>query len=157
MPCPAWPAERVRRRSFLKLGAITASGALLLGAVPALGTDERRVVEALAATIFAGVPLGELDVFAAYLRTLEALPLAVQLQGRGLMRALEWEPLVWHGGRFSHLAPDERARFLDTLATSDLYPRRLLAHGAKQLLAMAVYQHPAAWKLLDYDGPLVGR
>ena len=147
----------MERRAFLKLGAITASGALILGAVPALGTDERRGVEALAATIFAGVPLGEIDVFGAYQRTLSNLPLAVRLQVRGLVRGLEWEPLVTHGSRFSRLDPPERTAFLDAMATSDLYPRRLMAHGIKQVLAMAVYQHDATWALLGYDGPTVGR
>ncbi|MCP4807356.1 MAG: gluconate 2-dehydrogenase subunit 3 family protein [Proteobacteria bacterium] len=147
----------MQRRSFLKLGAITASGALLLGAVPALGTDERRTVEALAATLFAGVPLGDIDLWASFQTTLQPLPLAVRLQVRGLLRGLEWEPVVRYGGRFSRLEPEDRIAFLDALSTSDLYPRRLMAHGIKQVLAMSVYQHDATWKILGYDGPLVGR
>ena len=129
----------------------------MLGAVPALGSDEDRVVEVLAATFFPGVPLGDIDVVGAFHATLAELPRSVQVQARGLLRALEWEPVLRHGGRLSRLDPGDREAFLVGLATSPIYGRRLLAHGAKQLLAMAVYQHDATWQILGYDGPLVGR
>jgi len=145
----------MERRAFLKLGVLGTSGALVLGAVPALGTDEQRVVEALAAAIFAGVPLGELDVVGAYERSLAVLPRSVRWQARGLMRALEWEPVLRYGARFSRLTPSDRQAFLTGMATSSLYSRRLMVHGAKQLLAMATYQQEPAWKLMGYDGPLL--
>lgn len=145
----------MERRAFLKFGALGCGGALLLGAVPTLGTESERVVEVLAASLFAGVPLGDLDVVGAFRRSLAPLPRAVQWQARGLLRALEWEPVLRYGARLTRLDPASRQDFLEGLATSSIYGRRLMVHGAKQLLAMSVYQQEPAWRLMGYDGPLL--
>ncbi|HJN72587.1 MAG TPA: hypothetical protein QGF58_01520 [Myxococcota bacterium] len=150
----------MERRAFLKLGALGCSGALILGAVPSLGavwlsTEDARVIEVLAASLFAGVPLGDIDVVGAFTRSIAPLPRSIRWQARGLLRALEWEPVMRYGSRLSRLDPTTRDDFLVGMATSPLYPRRLALHGAKQLLAMAVYQHDATWKLMGYDGPLL--
>ncbi|MCB9766041.1 MAG: gluconate 2-dehydrogenase subunit 3 family protein [Alphaproteobacteria bacterium] len=147
-------ALRLSRRQAL--GFLAGGAALALGGAPLATTDERAVLAAVAARLFLGSPgAGDARVVDASMACLSALPVATRLQVRGLLRAVQWEPLTRYGGRFTELSHEQQDDFLRQLATSDHYLRRLMFHGLKQLCAMGHYQHDRAWGVMGYGGPLV--
>ena len=150
------------RRAF-GFGVFGTASLLVLGGLP-LGwmlVDELRFLDAAVEACFPPVPglptAAEVGASKAIQRTLEAVPASVALQARGLFRAIEGLPLLSHGKPFSSLSQPQRTAILQDLAESSLYPRRLLAHGLKQMCAMGYWQNPRTWSHLGYDGPLVGR
>ena len=59
--------------------------------------------------------------------------------------------------RFSRLSPAEQDRVLASLESS---PEGLLRggfDGLKSLVFMGYYRDPRTWRIVGYDGPLVGR
>lgn len=64
---------------------------------------------------------------------------------------------VLRAARFTHLAPDDQDRVLAALESSSSDLLRGGFDGLKSLLFMGYYRDPRTWKIIGYDGPLVGR
>ncbi len=150
------------RRAVLGIGFATGVLLVTVGAGPWLATPERDVLTAALDRLFdpgehtAPTPreVGAVQAAEAYIAS---LPSRERWLCRGLFRTLEWETLVTHGHRFTHLTPEAQDEVLRGLATSILYPRRLVFAALKQIGAMGYYQHRATWTHLGYPGPWVGR
>jgi len=144
------------------LGLAGAAAALGLGLLPMAAADEDAVIDALLDALLGveGTPapapaeVGSRRAFRAYI---DGLPPGLRLQIRGLLRGLEWRALLTGGARLTAMDLDARRGLFTGMATSPLYPERLLAHAVRQLASLAYYQHRATWTRLGYPGPLLVR
>lgn len=59
--------------------------------------------------------------------------------------------------RFTRLGPEDQDRTLAALEASSVDLLRAGFEGLKSLVFMGYYRDPATWRILGYDGPLVGR
>lgn len=148
------------RRGF-GFGLLGSTALLAAGALPlAWSVDEDAVLIVAILTLYPpadGRPSPtDVDAPGNLRAYLAKVPPGTAWEARGLLRLIEWGALS-AGGRFTHLDEAARLAYLSGLATSRLYPERLMAHSLKQLCAVAYWQHPKTWVYLGYDGPLVGR
>jgi len=157
------PSPRsLTRRSFIGLGLATGLILATVGACPGLSTRERDVLSAALDRLFdpgehtAPAPreVGAVEAAEAYIA---ALPARERWLCRGLFRTLEWETVFTRGRRFTRLEPEVQDEVLRGMATSPLYPRRLVFAALKMIGAMGYYQHDATWTHLAYPGPWVAR
>ena len=149
-------------RRGLGLGLAGAAAALGVGALPLSLADEDEVLDALFDALLGveGSPAptpAEVDASAAFRAYVAGLPLNLRLQIRGLLRALEWRARVTAGARLTRLDRGARRALLQEMATSPLYPERLMVFAVRQLTSLAYYQHRATWTRLGYPGPLLDR
>ena len=126
--------------------------------VPGLGAG-RLVTDAfrsLAELLVGGVPErpGGLDCdrlvvsFKGYIAT---LPLPMRAGLVWGLRALEFSPLLLGQHRFSRLAAQERARFLNSLERSRYYPLRAFLLGLKSAVVMVCFDDPAVESAIGYS------
>ena len=59
--------------------------------------------------------------------------------------------------RFSRLGPEDQDRVLATIEASPSDELRAGFEAAKSLVMMGYYRDPRTWRIVGYDGPLVGR
>lgn len=144
------------RRSVLRLGFLTALGFTVLGLTPVIRTSQAKVLENALDPIF-GTSSSIPSAVEAIQRYLALLPPRQQWQVRGLLRAVEWGPILSRGRRFTRLEPVERADWLARLSRSRSALNRQIFTALKQLGAMGIYQLDANWKALGYPGPLLER
>jgi hypothetical protein len=64
---------------------------------------------------------------------------------------------VGKGARFSELAPEDQDRVLEALETSPIILLRGAFAAIKSLVFMGYYRDARTWKIVGYDGPLIGR
>ncbi len=153
---PTDSTASLSRRSVLRLSFFSALGLAALGVTPVIQTSQRKVLEA-AFDLILGVSsaeTGAIDATAAYLRL---LPSKQQWQIRGLIRAVEWGPVVSTGRRFTRLETQDQERWLNQLAQSSSPIRRQIFSALKQLGAMGNYQSDSTWEKIGYPGPLLER
>jgi hypothetical protein len=81
---------------------------------------------------------------------LAARPPALRRQLLVFVRFVQWLPLLRHGGRFTHLAPEPRRRFLEGLQNSRLLLIRRGTWGLRTLLLMGYYARAAAARTIGY-------
>ena len=179
---PAAPTARTSRRRFLALAGgalVAASGAVAVVrtrgyAIPAevlaklevLSAWQYVVVQHVARRIAApdrddpSIPTpDETDVVGFVDGYVARLPPALK---RDLLRALAFvehlAPLgVGCASRFTRLSPDDQDRVLASLESSDQDLLRGAFDGLKSLVFMGYYRDPRTWRILAYDGPIVGR
>jgi D-cysteine desulfhydrase len=162
------PARLARRRVILGLGALaTAVGAgVRLTGYPALPAGfrglvlapwEAHVVRAAAEALVP--PAGDAAVIAAVParvdRYLVGMPPPMAREIHAMLALVEHGTLL--GGRlarFTRLAPEERARLLSRLADAGGLAAQIYG-GLRDLVFLAVYQQPATWGALGYEGPRV--
>jgi len=58
---------------------------------------------------------------------------------------------------FTDLAPDERARYLSSWAASALIVKRRFYRSTKSLVMISAFSLEPSWRVMDYEGPLLGR
>jgi hypothetical protein len=149
----------VTRRAF-GFGLLGSIGLLLVG-VPLWAVDEDAFLLAAIEACFPATgdlpSPGDCGAVAAVRAYVAEMPSTLQWQVRGLFRVIESHTLATRGSRFSKLDLATRTAALAALATSAVYPERLLANGIKQLCAMGYWSRPQTWAHLGYDGPLVNR
>ncbi len=64
---------------------------------------------------------------------------------------------VGHASRFSRLAAAEQDEVLASLEASSIDLLRAGFDGLKSLVFFGYYRDPRTWRIVGYDGPLVGR
>lgn len=149
------PVISLSRRRFLAIGT-AAGAALLVGSVAyqrltrdprALSARERRLIDALAVTLYPGNPgppgdsVGVADYIETYFR--EGLEPATVRVLRGLLVGLEWGALFATGARFSSLSPESRAAFLRNVEQNGAPILRSALFGLKSIVNLAYFDHPA--------------
>lgn len=87
------------------------------------------------------------------------MPAARRRDFRRLLAYLEHVAPIFAGRteRFSRLSAVEQDRVLASLEASETSLLREGFAGLKSLVFMGYYRDPRTWKILGYDGPLVGR
>ncbi len=147
------------RRDVLRLGFFTAVGLGLVGLPPLLLSRERDILEAEIGRIYP--PLAAEDAphsssaMEATLAYLAKVPPRQLWQVRGLLRFVEWDPLLRHGGRFSRLSAEAQDTWLHRQSQSSLAPRRQVFAALKMLGAMGAWQLDHRWPAIGYPGPMV--
>jgi hypothetical protein len=164
------------RRGFLRLAGATAAFASLgeLRALPAAAAPPRpgerffdpgeteiltRIAERVCDTGDPAAPplraTGTLASIDAFCRSLDPaltaeLPLALRL--------FEWGPLLfdWTFTPFTRMSDAERDASLRAWMTSRLAIRRQAFLAVRNLCLLGFYSQPEAWRLIGYQGPLVG-
>jgi len=149
-------AASLSRRSVLRLSFFSALGLATLGFAPIIQTASQRVLEA-AFSVVLGVSTSQTQTIHAVEAYLQGVPRKQQWQIRGLIRAVEWGPVLTTGRRFTRLERPDQAQWLARLASSNSRLSRQIYAGLKQLGAMGFYQLDSSWEQLGYPGPLLER
>ncbi len=149
------------RRDVLRLGFFTAVGLGLVGLPPLLLSRERDILEAVIGRIYPPLP-GEdaphsSSAMEATLSYLAQVPPRQLWQVRGLLRFVEWDPLLRQGGRFSRLSADAQDTWLHRQSQSSLALRRQVFSALKMLGAMGAWQLDPRWPAIGYPGPMLER
>jgi hypothetical protein len=76
-------------------------------------------------------------------------------QVRGLLRFVEWDPVLRHAGRFSRLSPTAQDAWLRRQSQSSVALRRQVFSALKMLGAMGTWQQDHRWPAIGYPGPMV--
>jgi hypothetical protein len=164
----------ISRRGFLRLGGATAAFASLAGirALPAAaarpGSGRRffdareteiltRIAERVCDTGDPAAPpldatVATVDAFCGALdpALTSDLPLALRL--------FEWGPFLFDATfvRFTRMTGAERDASLRAWTTSRLAIRRQAFLALRNLCLLGFYSQPEAWRLIGYQGPLLG-
>lgn len=101
----------------------------------------------------------ELDVAGFFDAWVARMPARVRRDlGRFLAYLEHVAPLgAGHASRFTRLGPDEQDEVLSSVERSRHDLLRAGFDGLKSLIFIGYYRDPRTWKIIDYDGPLVGR
>ncbi len=155
------PDSGPTRRDVLRLGLFTAVGLGLVGLPPLLLSREGEILEAVLGRLYP--PLAGEDApdpspaVKATLAYLAKVPPRQIWQVRGLLRFVEWDPLLRHSGRFSRLSAEAQDTWLHRQSQSSLAPRRQAFAALKMLGAMGAWQLDPRWPAIGYPGPMVER
>lgn len=156
------------RRDVLRLGFFTALGLgvlglppFLLSRAPLLLSGERDILEAVLGRLYPppegeDVPVqsGAVQATVAYLAM---MPRRQVWQVRGLLRFVEWDPVLRQRGRFTRLSALAQDNWLHRQARSSVALRRQAFSALKMLGAMGTWQQDHRWPAIGYPGPMVER
>ena len=144
------------RRSVLRLGFFSGIGLAALGIPVVIRTSQHAVLEA-AFDVILGAHSKKAQPVEAALVYFQRLPARQQWQVRGLLRAIEWGPVLSTGRRFTRLNGEAQLQWLNQRAASRSALQRQMVTALKQFAAMGYYQNERAWDQMGYPGPLLER
>ncbi len=149
------------RRHVLRLGFFTALGLGMVGLPPLFLSKEGDILKAALGRLYPPPPEEDPPLQSAAVEAtlayLAQVPPRQLWQVRGLLRFVEWDPLLGQGGRFSRLSAEAQDTWLQRQARSSMAMRRQVFAALKMLGAMGAWQLDKRWPAIGYPGPMVER